>query len=322
MKKSTKIWLVLASFLTIIGFTMFAFAMTKYNWDFKKLSTEEYETNIHEIAEDFDNISFNTDTPNITFALSDDEKCKIECFESEKSKHLIAVKENTLTIETQNKNNWYDYIGINFHSPKITVFLPKLAYSTLSISQDTGDIIIPKDFSFSATQIRSSTGDVDFLASVEEALEIKTSTGDINVKYTTSKSLTLIASTGDITVSNVNCHKDINIKLSTGESNLTDIKCQNLKAQASTGNISLNNVLTNEKFSVKTSTGDVNFDHFDAKEIYIKTDTGNVKGNLLTDKVFITNTDTGNVDVPKTVSGGKCEVVTDTGNIKITINEK
>ena len=38
--------------------------------------------------------------------------------------------------------------------------------------------------------------------------------------------------------------------------------------------------------------------------------------------LFITNTDTGNVDVPKTVSGGKCEVVTDTGNIKITINEK
>lgn len=46
---------------------------------------------------------------------------------------------------------------------------------------------------------------------------------------------------------------------------------------------------------------------------------GNVKGTLLTNKVFITHTDTGRVNVPKTVTGGKCEINTDTGNIKIDI---
>ena len=320
MKKATKIWLILAASFVIIGLVMFSVIMTNYNWNFIKLSTEKYEANTHEIVTDFRNISLNTDTADITFALSSDGKCKIECFESQKAKHLVTVKDATLTIESQNKNHWYDHIGISFYSPEITVFLPKMAYSALSINQDTGDIIIPKDFNFSAVQITSSTGDVDFFASAKETTKIKTDTGDIDVKYASAKSLDLTASTGNITISNVICEKDINLNLSTGETDLTDIKCQNLKSSASTGNILLNNVIANEKFSIKTSTGHVKFEASDAKELSIKTDTGNVKGSLLTSKVFITDTDTGNVNVPKTVTGGKCAITTNTGNIKITIN--
>ena len=48
--------------------------------------------------------------------------------------------------------------------------------------------------------------------------------------------------------------------------------------------------------------------------------TGDVKGKLLTDKVFITETGTGHVDVPKTVTGGRCEVTTNTGDIELEID--
>jgi hypothetical protein len=54
-------------------------------------------------------------------------------------------------------------------------------------------------------------------------------------------------------------------------------------------------------------------------EIYLKTDTGDVSGFLLSDKIFIAESDTGRISVPKTFTGGKCEVKTDTGNIKITV---
>ena len=52
----------------------------------------------------------------------------------------------------------------------------------------------------------------------------------------------------------------------------------------------------------------------------MKTDTGNVKGNLLTDKVIFATSSTGKVDVPKIMADEKCEIITDTGNIKININ--
>lgn len=64
-------------------------------------------------------------------------------------------------------------------------------------------------------------------------------------------------------------------------------------------------------------TGNVAFDGADAAEISVKTNTGDVTGSLLTGKVFVVQTDTGAVDVPKTAAGGRCEIETDAGDIRI-----
>ena len=52
----------------------------------------------------------------------------------------------------------------------------------------------------------------------------------------------------------------------------------------------------------------------------MKTDTGDVTGSLLSDKIFLAESDVGSVDVPKTTTGGVCEIRTDTGKIAITID--
>ena len=89
----------------------------------------------------------------------------------------------------------------------------------------------------------------------------------------------------------------------------------------SSGDISLKNVISTEKISVERSTGDVTLDRSDAAELFIMTSTGDVEGSLLTNKVFITKTDTGRIDVPNSIIGGRCEITTDTGDIKISILE-
>ena len=78
--------------------------------------------------------------------------------------------------------------------------------------------------------------------------------------------------------------------------------------------------IASDKLNVVRSTGDVRLVGADAGEIHIETDTGKVSGSLLSEKIFIPRTDTGKIDVPKTTSGGICEITTDTGDIKITIN--
>ena len=62
---------------------------------------------------------------------------------------------------------------------------------------------------------------------------------------------------------------------------------------------------------------DVRFEGCDAGELSVRTDTGDVTGTLLSGKVFLVQSDTGRVEVPKTVSGGRCEIATDTGDILI-----
>ena len=109
---------------------------------------------------------------------------------------------------------------------------------------------------------------------------------------------------------------DITVGVSTGKAYLTDIACKNVISSGSTGDIFLDNVIAANKFYIERSTGDVRFENSDATEIFVETGTGYVTGTLLTDKVFIIQTDTGSVDVPKTITGGRCEITTDTGDIR------
>jgi len=44
-------------------------------------------------------------------------------------------------------------------------------------------------------------------------------------------------------------------------------------------------------------------------------------GTILSDKIFIASSDTGNVFVPDTTSGGKCKITVSTGNINIKIKK-
>ncbi|MBE6728334.1 MAG: DUF4097 domain-containing protein [Ruminococcaceae bacterium] len=319
MGKTTKVWLVIAASLVLVGGIMFVCVMSILDWDFMRLSTVNYKTNTYEISEAFDGISMNTDTADITFVLSNDQKCKVECYEKENLKHSVMVKNGLLNIELVDKRSVYDYIELNFGSPKITVYLPKSEYASLFIREYTGDVKIPKDFTFWEAQIFLSTGDIDFGASALGKIKMKTSTGDIGVKNISAGSLELSVSTGDVNVCSVNCKGEVSVGVSTGKTHLTDIECKKVISSGSTGDILLKNIVAQEKLSIERSTGDVKFESCDAAEISIETDTGDVTGSLLTDKVFITETDTGSVDVPKSVTGGMCEISTDTGDIKVSV---
>ncbi len=319
MSKRTKIWLVIAASLVFVGGIIFTGVMTVFKWDFTKLSTVKYETNNYEINENYKNISIASDTADIVFAPSESSKTSVVCYEQKNIKHSVAVTDGTLVIEVVDTRKWYEHIGITLGTPKITVYLPKNEYASLSIKESTGDIEIPKGLKFESIDILSSTGDVKNYSSALETIKIKTSTGDICVENVSAGSLELSVSTGKVIANDITCQGDIKVEVSTGDTKLIDIACKSVFSNGSTGDISLKNVVATEKLSVERSTGDVRFDGSDAAEIFVKTDTGSVKGSLLSDKVFIAQTDTGSVDVPKTVKGGKCEITTDTGNIKIDI---
>ncbi len=320
MKKTTKVWLTIAGVLVLVGCIIFAGVMTMLKWDFTKLSTVKYETNVYEIAEAFRDISITTDTADIRFVPSGDGKCTVECYEAENAKHSVAVENGTLTIKINDSKPWYVYIGFCFSSPRITVYLPQAEYAALSVRAGAGDVEIPKDFAFARADIALTTGNAGVYTSASESIQIKTSTGNIRVENVSAGSLDLSTATGGVTVSDVNCRDDLSVAVSTGEARLTGLSCRNVISTGTTGSVILKDVIAANRFSIERSTGDVKFTRCDAAEIFVKTNTGNVTGSLLTDKVFLTDTDTGSVTVPKTAAGGRCEIETDTGNIKIEID--
>ena len=276
------LWLIIAFSLILIGCIVFGGVMMALDWDFSKLSTEKYATNEYTFSEEIQNISIMTNTADITVIPCESETSRIVCYEQQNLLHTVTVADGTLSIRLNDSRKWYDYIGIGFSTPKITLYIPQKEYNKISL---------------------------------------KASTSDIHMECLHAEGMDLAVTTGDITVSNTTCLKDVKIQVSTGKTNLSDLWCQNLFTDGDTGDITLKNVIAAEKFDIERTTGDVKFESCDAGEISVETDTGNVTGSLRTEKIFIAETDTGCVDVPHCITGGKCEIETDTGNIKITVGE-
>lgn len=295
-----KTWIIIAAALMVAGTLIFVGVMNMLNWDFSKLSTSRFVTNSYEISEEFFGIGIETDTARVTFAVTDGAP-RVECREEEHASHAVSVQEGVLTIKLQSRKKWYHHIGINFSAPKVTVYLPEGTYGALKIKSSTGKIDIPGSFTFDGMDISLSTGDVTTGAYVKGDMKIKTSTGHI-------------------TVTDVVCDGKMILKVSSGKTRLTNVHCGDLESTGNTGEVIMRSVLVTKGISMKRSTGDVTLEGCDASEIHITTNTGDVTGSLQTEKVFVTKTSTGRIQVPESTTGGKCKITTNTGNIKITID--
>ena len=280
MSRKTKIWLIIAACLVLVGGLIFAGVMTMLNWNFTNLSTSKYETNTYEITESFTDILLSTTTAHIEFLPSETEKASVICKEHTNERHAVSVIDGVLRAEVNSTKKWYEYIGINFGSPKITVYLPQNEYNSLIVKGSTGNVELCEKLTF--------------------------------------KNIDVGINTGDILIKNVSA-ESIAITVSTGKTTLSDVNCKTLTSTGGTGSLYLKNTIASERFALKRSTGDINLDKCDAADIVITCSTGDVKGSLLSEKVFVANADTGKVDVPKTISGGKCEITTSTGDIKIWV---
>lgn len=319
MSKATKILLIVAASALLLGLVLFVGGMTMLKWDFLKLSIVKHEVNEHNITENFSDISIKANTADIVVKPTDADNASVICHERENQRHTVEVKNGVLSVEVVDNLKWYENIGIISSSPKIEIFLPVGDYGAFSAKLSTGDVNVSKDFVFASIDIETTTGDITNCASTPGALKISADTGDINVAQISASEVAMSVRTGDITVSGINSLGNVSVNVTTGRVKMTDVRCKNFASSGGTGDIILNNVIAAESFDIERTTGKVKLDSCDCGEGNIGTGTGDVAGSLLTSKIFIVNTKTGDVTVPKTLEGGKFEVNTTTGDIKITI---
>lgn len=278
MKK--KLWLALT--LLMAGLILCAVALSLVDFDFSKLDSADYTTETFVAETDFLDIRIHADTSDIRFAVSDDLSCKVVSRHKDYMAFTAEIKDSVLVIRETDQRQWYEYIGIHWGDGGVmTVYLPKGTYCDLFAKTNTGDITVPKDYTFANAELSTDTGDIRYYGGLEGNLKADVDTGDIILKD--------IHTPGNITL------------------------------DADTGNLKLENVIC-ENLKIETDTGDVKFSSCDAGAIDAETDTGDITGSLLTDKVFIVDNHTGDVIVPESTSGGKCKLDTSTGDIRITID--
>ncbi len=255
MTKKTTAWLIIAISLILVGAIIFVGVMSLFGWNFRKLSTVEYVTKSYEISEGFNNIFIDTNTADVEFLPSENEKTVVECHELKKMYHSVKVADDTLKIELESKKqNWF--IGINFDTPKITVYMPKREYNQLMLSCTTGDVKIPKDFKFGSMDIKVTTGDINSYAIANESVKIKATTGDIKLKDITARVMEVKTTTGDITLDKCDAN-ELYLKATTGDITGSLLSDKVFVVNATTGDIDVPQTTTGGKCEIKVTTGDI-----------------------------------------------------------------
>lgn len=320
MKRAAKIWLIVAAALVLIGGILFVAVMTQQRWNFGAFKTEGFGTETVEIDGAFTDISIHSTIEEIAFAEAEDGKCKVVFYDHPKVEKTAEVRDGTLTVKTAGARPWYKSIfSFSTETPRITVYLSESAYKTLTVRESTGDAVIPNAFAFEVIDVEASTGDIACYASATEHIRIKTTTGDVRVEGINAGALTVTTTTGSVNLASVVCDGEVSVTVSTGKARLKDVTAKTLASEGSTGDLAMENVLIQETVSIRRSTGDVRMTACDASALTIETETGDVIGTLLSAKVFQTKTDTGDVSVPASTSGGACRITTHTGDIRIAL---
>ena len=236
MKKGTKIWLLVATALTLLGSMLFVGVMMAYGWDFSKLSTVRYETVTHDIDREFQSISVETVTADIRLLPSEDGVCKVVCHQEEHAKHSVTVEDGVLRIVLEDDRAWYERVGIHFGESCVTVYLPEKEYRALSVNVTTGDILM---------------GDLS-----AETVSLSVTTGDMELSDLACRTLTANSTTGDVSLQNVIAAEKLFVKTTTGDVELEACDGGEIAIHTTTGDVE-GSLLTGKDFDAETSTGDV-----------------------------------------------------------------
>jgi DUF4097 and DUF4098 domain-containing protein YvlB len=316
MKKGV---IITASVLIVLGIALFAGALISSGSD---LSIQKYVLGravFEGEAADFSKIRIIADETDITVKPSEDGKATVVYGDAEKFHYNIKNSDGTLEIELEDTRSWAERISLFSKTRTMTVYLPKTHYDLLLIDSGTGDVSLSEQIKFGEITVTSSTGDIECGASSDGRIALSASTGDIDLINVRAKQISLSVSTGKVAVSDTVCEDELFVKVSTGKTVLSGVECKDFRSEGSTGKISLGNTAAENSIKIERGTGDITFDNCDAETITVTASTGDVKGTLRTGKIFNVKTSTGRIRVPESVSGGRCDITTTTGDIDISV---
>ena len=314
MKGIIVVPIVLGSVLLLAGGAVFGIAVYR-NSKNSSITTTEYK---EEEIGTFNKFDIDLTIADLEFKKGDAKKVVVD--ETKYDVHTVTVADGVLKVKGESNRKWYENIfNWNwFDKVKVTVYMPSGEYDELKVASNTGNVLVPSDFTFANYDIKVDTGTVKSTAKVQDKVTIKTSTGGITLNDCEAKSMDLDVHTGNVKLTNVNVTENIKIGTSTGDIKLENVNCADYESHSSTGELDFKKVNVTNHIEVKNGTGHVKFVESDADTLYVKTSTGDIKLQLLTSKICQVKKSTGTPHYPTSTTGGLCEVETSTGSVNIT----
>lgn len=294
MSKTIKNLVIFALGLIAFGLT---FIGVSYALNIKHNKPDSTGCNL---VEPFANVLIDVNAENVSILPTTDEHGYVRYEKTDKITYSIQIRNGALHIAVQDNRSWFDYIGIYATPQKIELYLPQIAYESLSVTTLSGNIVCEEGLSFATAKLHSTSGKIDF-------------------RSTTSNNLTANSTSGSITIANFD---NAQVK---AESTSGRIICENGRAEfvtihSTSGHVSLSNVLAEKSIQIETTSGGILLDRCDGESLILKSTSGAIRGTLLSEKNFQAKSNSGSIHVPASnTSAGMCKISTTSGSIHIEI---
>lgn len=319
MRKGKKIALITAGILIVLGAVLGVGATLLGDLSLETLDDQELVTETVTITEEFRNISINDSFSNIYFLPSEDGTCKVVWQRLKQVTYTAEVEGETLAILGEDGRKWYEVIRFGSGSPwgelEMAVYLPETQYRDLLITSGAGDLNIPGNFVFESAFLVTASGNVTFCSGVEKVATLQTASGDILAENLRADGLTANSASGTITLNTVTVEEVLVLDTSSGDLDLTGVECGELNANSASGEVECRDVLAGSTLQVGTASGEIEVIACDASHVMLTSSSGDISGTLRTPKIFQAESDSGEVEVPRTTTGGLCEIHTSSGDI-------
>ncbi|MBE6634635.1 MAG: DUF4097 domain-containing protein [Ruminococcaceae bacterium] len=293
MKKIIMISLIVAASLLLVGGLIFLVLSLNADSIFSVTLTERTQ----DIPEGITSIEVDTEVYDIEVVRASD-KPFLKVNENSRRPVMIYTSGTSLVIEEMEDESIAGFFARAFSRIKdcrITLYIPDTEFDLFDISTETGNIAIEDSFKAKKTELESETGNITLTGASTGALDISTETGNILIDSVTALAAEIETDTGNIS--------------------LIDSSAESLNAESDTGNLSISNSSVQKSTDISTATGNVTLNVFSSAGITVETDTGDVSGRLSCEMIFYARSTTGKVSVPKSTSGGLCDIRSATGDI-------
>ena len=309
---------IIATCLIVVGLVVGFVGMASVGFDFSRLVHHETQTAEYSIEDPFTSVSVeNANVFDVTLRPSEDGSCKIVSEETDLLYATPTVESGTLRIKVTDARKWYHNI-FSFYQVKVTAYLPEQVYESIAVDCVTGDVSISNMIT-NTLSVELTTGDVYVTdVAAAESMNVTVTTGDVSLANVETTTLSVDSTTGDVSASAVVVGV-ATFESTTGDVSLSNVTADGIHFNVTTGDVSLSNVQATQQLYGDTTTGSVTLDHCDSIDVWIVTTTGDIRGSICTEKIFITDTSTGDIDVPQSGTGNICRLETTTGDIVMWI---
>ena len=316
MKDGTKIALLAAGILLLLGVGAMIGGMRALRFDFTRLGTADPVTRTAEFTEPITDISLKGVHCETVLKPAPDGVCRVVFTGGEKLLLHASAESGTLTVSVEDGRKWYEMIGVFSFSDGLTVFLPEREYGSLTVELTSGSLEIPEDFVFSALTVQNVSGAVKLAASADR-LNVHTTSGAISVNGVRAKQAEIGSTSGSIRLSEVNAEETLTVETTSGSVTLEKCSAREIFACSTSGGIRLSEADAEDTLTVESISGGIRLDGGQAQKTEITSSSGSVKGTVTGEYLYDVRTSSGSISVPESGGSRLFRVTTSSGSVRI-----